>query len=153
MTIAESETLLTRQEETARICASLRMQISQEERDRLYGTIAFISRSAYNRGQFPDVAELTSPRDTLTGKLKARRNILLNRQNADFKKPFLEITTFESDEALNSLYNSMGMLETASREKITAEIFQLIQFSHDAGMMEPKATRKPVSIIGSLSTW
>jgi hypothetical protein len=153
MTIVESETLLTRQAETARIRESLRMQISPEERDRLYGTIALISRSAYNRGQFPDNAELTSPRETLKGKLKARQNLLLNRANFDFKEPFLEITTFESDEALNSLYNSMGMLEVESRRKTSAEIFQLIKFSHDAGMMEPQATRKPVSIIGSLSTW
>lgn len=153
MTIVESETLLTRQEETARICDSLWLQISAEERDRLYGTIACISRSAYNRGQFPDNTELTSPRQTLLAKLKTKQNAMINRDNLDFKEPFLELTTFESDEALNSLYNSMGMLEASSREKVTAEIFQLIKFSHDAGMMEPQATRKPVSIKGSLSTW
>lgn len=149
MTIVESETFLTRQEETARICGSLWMQISSKERDHLSETIGLISRSAYNRGQFPDNAELTSPRETLKGKLKNKKNSLLNRVNFEFKEPFLELTTFESDEALNSLYNSMGMLENSSRKKITAEIFQLIKFSHDAGMMEPQATRKPVSIKGN----
>ena len=58
-------TITDRQIETKRICDSLTGQISKDERDRLYGTIACLSRSAYNRGQFPDSPELTSPRQVL----------------------------------------------------------------------------------------
>lgn len=153
MTIATSETLSTRQDEAARISNSLKGQISIEERGRLYGTIARLSRSAYTLGQFPEHPELTAPRETLKAKALTYYNKTINRANADFKEPFLQFTTFEADDALNSLFNSMGMLVLESREKITAEIFELVKFSYNVGQIEPVRTRKPVSILNDISTW
>jgi hypothetical protein len=152
-TINETVTLTDRQNETKRICDSLKGQISQDERDRLYGTLACLSRSAYNRAQFPDSAELTAPRNVLGARIVGRALSIFSRNFHEFRQPFLALTSFESDAVLLSLYNSMGMLSVSSREKILMEVLDLLEGSFHAGMYEEKGSEHPISILGGISTW
>ena len=146
-------TVADRQIEAKRICDSLTGQISKDERDRLYGTIACLSRSAYNRGQFPDSTELTAPRQVLGATLADKALKVFSRSLHDFRQPFLSLTSFESDASLVSLYNSLTMLTQKSREVISQDIFGLIEGSFQAGLQEDQESDHPMTILGGISTW
>lgn len=150
---SDTLTITDRQVETARICNSLTLKISKEERDRLYGSIACLSRSAFNIGQFPDAPELTDPRFSFGAKVLIFAERILDKERSEFKLPFLEITSFESDMALDSLYNSMGMLEESTREETSKAIFALVEASYQAGATEEPETEAPMTILGGISTW
>lgn len=152
-TINDTVSLQERQMETKRICDSLKGQISKEEQDRLYATIACLSRSAYNRGQFPDSTELTDPRKSWGAVIANKTLKLLSPENHNFRIPFLALTTFESDMALLSLYNSMNMLAAKSRAVVVEDILNLVEGSFHAGGHEEKEFEHPMTILGGISTW
>lgn len=151
--ISDDSTLSYPQLETKRICDSLRGKISQEERDRLYGTIACLSRSAYNRGQFPTHKVLTEPRESIGARLTDTFLSIFSREIFEFQKPFKEITSFESDAKLISLHNSLNMLEVDTRTLTRMDIMALVQASYDAGLTEEVLTEEPMTILGGISTW
>lgn len=151
--ISDDSTLSYPQRETKRICDSLRGKISQAERDRLYGTIALLSRSAYNFGQFPAHKSLTGPRETLRSRIEDAFLRIFSREIFEFQKPFKEITSFESDAKLISLHNSLNMLEIETRMLTRLDILALIQASYDAGLTDEALTEEPLSILGGISTW
>lgn len=150
---SEDSTLSYPQRETKRICNSLRGKISQEERDRLYGTISILCRSAYNLGQFPTHKGLTEPRETVRARIEDTFLSIFSREMFEFQKPFKEITSFESDAKLISLYNSLNMLEIETRTFTRLDILALVQASYEAGQNEETSSNEPTTILGGISTW
>lgn len=152
-TTTETLTVLDRQNETQRICDSLWGKISQDERDRLYGTVACLSRSAYNLGQFPGNKTLIAPRESIGAKIADKVLSVFARDIFEFQHLFKEITTFESDAALVSLHNSLNMLEVQTREDTLNNIFALVHASYEAGQNEEAVSKEPMTILGGVSTW
>lgn len=149
----ETLTITERQQVAQYICDSLRGKISQEERDRLYGTMACLSRSAYNLGQYPGNKTLTGPRESIGARIADKALQIFAREIFEFQKPFKAITSFESDASLISLHNSLNMLESDTREITRMDILALVQGSYNAGMVEESVSDEPMSILGGVSTW